>query len=246
MPIKHIVAAAILVGFTMLLGGCFSSNTADLEAFLKPMEADVTMDDYILQPPDMVTVIASGIPELEGAGSQIGQSQVIRPDGVISFENIGEIQVAGKTPKQAATIISQKLVDLYKLSGDHPVDVRVTNKSKFYYVVGMVNHPGAQTFTGRETALSAISRAIPNYLAWEEEIQVIRPSAVPGEPSKIFSLNFKKMTEQGKMEQNVLLQEGDVIYVPPTIFASIGLTVGEIVRPILSGGSAVQVLGGTP
>ncbi len=246
MPIKHIATAAVLVGLSVLLGGCFSSNTADLDAFLKPMEADVTMDEYILQPPDTITVIATGIPELEGAGSQVGQAQVIRPDGVVSFENIGEIQVAGKTPKQAATIISQKLVDLYKLTGDHPVDVRVTNKSKFYYVVGMVHHAGVQTFTGRETTLSAISRAIPNNLAWEEEIQIIRPSMIPGEPSKIFSLNFKDMTEHGKMEQNVLLQEGDVIYVPPTIFASIGLTVGEIVRPVLSGGSAVQALGGNP
>lgn len=243
MPTKQIVHLMILGGL-ILLSGCFSSNPEDLNAFLKPTQADVTMDDYILQPPDSVTVIASSIPELQGAGSQVGQSQVIRPDGKISFENIGEIQVAGKTPKQVASIISQKLVELYKLTGDHPVDVRVTNQSKLYYVIGMVNRPGAQIFTGRETTLSAISRAIPNYLAWEEEIQVIRPSLVPGERSKIISLNFKKMVEHGQMEKNVLLQEGDVIYVPPTILASIGLTIGEIARPILSGASAAQVVTG--
>jgi polysaccharide export outer membrane protein len=233
----------ILGGF-ILLPGCFSSNPEDLNAFLKPSQADVTMDDYILQPPDSVTVIASSIPELQGAGSQVGQSQVIRPDGKISFENIGEIQVAGKTPKQVASIISQKLVELYKLTGDHPVDVRVTNLSKLYYVVGMVNRPGAQIFTGRETTLSAVSRAIPNNLAWEEEIQVIRPSLVPGERSKIIAVNFKKIVEHGQMEKNVLLQEGDVIYVPPTILASIGLTIGEIARPILSGASAAQIVAG--
>ena len=244
MSTKQVVPLTILVGLLTLLTGCFSSNTEDLNAFLKPTQADATMDNYILQPPDNVTVIASSVPELQGAGSQVGQSQVIRPDGKISFENIGEIDAAGKTPKQVAEIISQKLVELYKLTGDHPVDVRVTNQSKFYYVVGMVHKAGAQIFTGRETTLSAISRAVPNNLAWEEEIQVIRPSLVPGQPSKIFSLNFKKMVERGQMEQNVLLQEGDVIYVPPTIFASIGLTVGEIVRPILSGGSAAQILAG--
>lgn len=244
MPTKQIVPLIILVGLMTLLTGCFSSNTADLGAFLKPDQADTTMDNYILQPPDSVTVIASNIPELQGAGSQVGQTQDIRPDGKISFENIGEIQVAGKTPKQVADIISQKLVGLYKLTGEHPVDVRVTNKSKLYYVIGMVENPGAQIFTGRETTLSAISRAIPNYLAWKEEIQVIRPSLVPGNPSKIFSLNFKKMVEHGKMEQNVLLQEGDVIYVPPTILASIGLTLGEITRPILSGGTAARAVTG--
>lgn len=246
MPTRKTVPLVILVGLMTLLTGCFSSNPADLNAFLKPTQADVTMDDYILQPPDMVTVIASSVPELQGAGSQIGQSQTIRPDGIISFENIGEIQVAGKTPKQVAGIISEKLVELYKLTGDHPVDIRVTNKSKLFYVIGMVENQGAQIFTGRETTLSAISRAIPNNLAWEEEIQVIRPSLASGDPSKIFSLNFKKMVEHGKMDQNVLLQEGDVIYVPPTILASIGLTIGEIAKPVLSGGSAARVVTGTP
>jgi polysaccharide export outer membrane protein len=244
MPTRKTVFLIGLVGLMTLLTGCFSSNAADLNAFLKPTQADVTMDDYILQPPDTVTVIASSIPELQGAGSQIGQSQVIRPDGKISFENIGEIQVAGKTPRQVAGIISQKLVELYKLTGDHPVDVRVRNESKHYYVIGMVRYPGAQIFTGRETTLAAISRAVPTNLAWEEKTQVIRPSLVPGEPSKIFSLNFKKMVEHGKMGQNVLLQEGDVIYVPPTILASIGLTIGEIARPILSGGAAAQMVTG--
>jgi hypothetical protein len=42
----------------------------------------------------------------------------------------------------------------------------------------------------------------------------------------------------------VLLEEGDVIYVPPTVFAAIGLTVGEVIGPILQGGRAVQVMGG--
>ncbi len=246
MSTKQVVSVVILIGIVLFLPGCFSSNPEDIHAFLKPDQADVTMDSYILQPPDEVTVVASNVPELRGAGAEIGQAQVIRPDGKISFESIGEILVAGKTPKQVAKIISQKLVSLYKLSGDHPIDVRVTNQSKFYYVVGMVENPGVQIFTGRETTLSALSRAIPNSLAWKEKVQVIRPSVIPGEASKIFALDFKNMVEQGNMEQNVLLQEGDLIYVPPTIFASIGLTVGEIVSPILSGGAATTALTGAP
>lgn len=247
MSTKHVVSMMILLGLTALLTGCFSSNPKDIEVFLKPGQANVTMDDYILQPPDTLTVISSNIPELRGSSSgEPGQSQVIRPDGRVSFENIGEIEVAGKTPRQVAEIISKKLAELYKLTGDHPVDVRVTNRSKYYYVAGMVNRPGAQIFSGRETALSALTKAIPTNLAWKEKIQVIRPSVNPGQPSKIFALNWKKMFEQGQMHQNVMLQEGDIIYVPPTILASIGLTIAEIVQPVLSGGSAYNVVSGTP
>ena len=237
---------ALLILITTL-SGCFSAKKKDIEVFLKPGEADVTMDDYILQPPDQVRVLASKIPELQGSSyGEPGQNQVIRPDGRISFENIGEIEVAGKTPRQVAEIMGQKLAELYKLSGDHPVDVRVTNQSKYYYVAGMVQRPGAQIFTGRETTLSALTKAIPTNLAWKEKIQVIRPAVEQGQPSKIFALNWKKMFEQGQMHQNVMLQEGDVIYVPPTIFASIGLTLSEILSPIFSGAGAVSVFTGAP
>ncbi len=232
----------VVLGLSLVLTGCFSAKEEDVLAFELPSEADVSLDQYIIQPPDTVTVISTTIPELKGPGSQVGQSQVVRPDGVISFENIGEISVAGKTPRKVAEIISRKLVEMYKLTGDHPVDVRVDNESKMYFILGMVRSPGAKTFTGRETTLSAIARAVPNTLAWKEKVQVIRPSQDPSQPSRVFTLNFRAMSEHGVMNGNVLLENGDMIYVPPTILASIGLTMQEILGPILSGGSAARMM----
>jgi len=230
----------------ILIAGCFSARKEDLKAFTPPTEADVTCPQYILEPPDEVTVICTNVPELAGSGTTPGQTQTIRADGVISFERVGEISVAGKTPRQVAELIAARLSSLYKFAGENPIDVRVRNQSKFYYIIGQVQEPGAKFFTGRETTLSAISKAVPSNLAWKEHIQVIRPSTEPSVPSKIFALNFKKMIEHGDMQCNVLLQEGDVIYVPPTILASIGLTVQEIAGPLLQGGSAVRVISPTP
>ncbi len=232
----------ILVLSVSFLAGCFSSRPEDMQSFQYPNETEVTMDEYILQPPDSVTIVSTKIPLLKGAETAPGFTQVIKPDGTISLEDVGQIPVAGKTPRQVADLIAQKLSALYKLSGDYPVDVQVVNRSKFYYIVGQVERPGAYTFTGRDTALQAIAKAVPTNLAWEEKIQVIRPAPDPADRSLVFSLDFKKMAEHGRMDQNVLLQEGDVIYVPPTILASIGLTIQEIVGPILSGGGAYRVL----
>lgn len=237
---KRVLMQAVIVGLLLTTAGCFQADEKNLKEFTYPTQADVTSEQYILQPPDSVTVICSTVPELAGVGSMLGQSQVIRPDGMISFERVGEIPVAGKTPRQVAEIIAQKLSSLYQLTGDNPVEVRVDNKSKYYYMVGMINNPGAKIFTGRETTLSAIAKAVPTTLAWKDQVQVIRPSTDPTQPSKVFRLDYRKMSEQGDMNKNVLLQEGDVIYVPPTILASIGLTVQEIVGPILSGGRAYQ------
>jgi polysaccharide export outer membrane protein len=227
--------------FSLLLTGCFSSRPEDIQAFQFPNETEVTTDEYILQPPDSVTIISTKIPLLRGSENSPGLTQVIKPDGTISLEDIGQIPVAGKTPRQVADIIAQKLSTLYKLEGQYPIDVQVVNRSKFYYVVGQVERPGAYIYTGRDSALQAIAKAVPTTLAWEEKIQVIRPAKAPAERSLVFNLDFKKMAEHGHMDQNVLLEAGDVIYVPPTILASIGLTVQEIVGPIFSGGRAYRM-----
>lgn len=245
MNFKAVFRCTLLVLFTVVLSGCFSARPEDVKAFLRSDQAQITGDDYILQPPDVVTIMSSRVPELtrSGSTSSVGMTQVIRPDGVISLESVGEIMVAGKTPRQVAEIIAEKLSELYKFTGEYPVDVRVTNQSKFYYVLGQVDRAGAQIFTGRETTLSAVSKAVPNVRAWEEATQVIRPSlALDGKP-KIFELNFKKMIEHGDMSKNVLLEEGDIIYVPPTILGSIGLTIEEIVGPLFQSAGAARTLG---
>ncbi len=248
MRYKPTLLHVVLVIIPIVLSGCFSANPEDVKAFLRPDEADVTADTYVLQPPDVVTVLSSKVPELQASGSYstVGLTQEIRLDGKISLESVGEVMVAGKTPRQVADIISKKLSELYKFSSSYPVDVRVTNRSKYYYIIGQVRNAGAQIYTGRETTLSAVSKAVPNVRAWEEAIQVIRPSfALDGKP-KIFELNFRKMIEHGDMSGLVLLQEGDVIYVPPTILGSIGLIIEEIVGPLFQSATAAQTLSPGP
>jgi polysaccharide export outer membrane protein len=240
------VFVVFLTGLAIVsLTGCFKADEENLKAFTYPTDAKVTMDSYEILPPDQVTVICSSVPELQGHTTSVGQTQTIRPDGVISFERVGEILVAGKTPRQVAELIAERVSSMYKLAGDNPIEVRVNNQSHFYYMVGMIQYPGAKFFSGRETTLSALTKAVPTNYAWKDQIQVIRPTK-PTEPSKVFRLDYRELVEQGDMHKNVLLQEGDIIYVPPTILASIGLTISEIVSPILQSASAVSAMSPAP
>jgi hypothetical protein len=50
------------------------------------------------------------------------------------------------------------------------------------------------------------------------------------------------MRAHGDVSMNVLLQEGDIIYVPPTILASLGKTVQEVMAPITSTFSTINVV----
>ncbi len=215
------------------LSGCFSSTEEAVTHFQKPDQADTTMDKYIIQPPDVISVNSSKIPELQGEDYR-GRQQIVRPDGKISFENIGEIPVAGKSPREVAKIIYERISELYVLPDDSSINVKLEQQqSKYYYILGQVDKPGAQPFTGRETTLSAVSKAGPNVRAWEQRIQVVRADPSGKQEPSIFELDFEKMVVHGDMSKNVLLQEGDIIYVPPTILAAVGLTVEEFVGPIL-------------
>ena len=228
---------AILLLITISVMGCFSSNSKDIEAFLKPYEVDVTAESYALQPPDEIEIHCSKVPEIDL------QRQQIRPDGKVSFEALGEIEAAGKTPEQVANLLQQKASQLYALAGDSPIDVRVAAyRSQMYYVLGEVSDPGPKLYTGRDTVLSALAAAMPTVLAWKDRIRVIRPSKEENTKPKIFKVNYKRMIARGDMSKNVLLQEGDIIYVPPTVLAAIAQTIEEFVRPIGSAFSTVYVV----
>ncbi len=230
----------ILLLFPISLSGCFSSHPEDVKAFMLPQKVDVSTDTYIMQPPDTIDVHCSNVPEIDL------QSQQIRPDGKISFETIGEIEAAGKTPVQVANILREKVRELYEIEGDHPIDVRVTAfRSKRYFVFGQVAAPGAQIYSGRDTVMSALALAGgPTVLAWQERIQVIRPSRNENVKAKIFEINFDRMAAHGEASKDVLLQEGDVIYVPPTVLAAAAMKIEEFIRPIARAFSGYYLMGG--
>ncbi len=241
MKCLRVISMVIVLLITISLTGCFSSHPANIEAYLMPHKVDVTAESYVLQPPDQIVVQCSEVPEIHG------QAQLIRPDGKISFEDIGEIEAAGRTPAQLANILRGKVLDLYKLEGDNPVDIRIISyQSKKYYVLGQVARPGPQVYSGRDTVFSALALTQPTPQAWIDRIQIIRPSRDKNVKAKIFEVNWDRMSAHGEQSKDVLLQEGDVIYVPPTILAAVAMKIEEFIRPLgraLSGAYMVERAG---
>lgn len=237
MAYTRVVIRVIMTLITISLTGCFSSQPEDIEAFLRPQQVNVTADTYILQPPDEIQVLCSKVPEIHE------QRQRIRPDGKVSFESLGEIEAAGKTVAEVSDALRTKVLELYRLQGNQPIDVRiVTYRSKVFYVLGEVYMPGAKVYSGRDTVLHALAEARTNVMAWKERIQVIRPSSYEGIKPKIFEINYDRMVAHGDTSKNVLLQEGDIIYVPPTILSSIAQVIEEFARPIGRAFSTVYIV----
>ena len=235
--LRLMILVMVILSLLVILTGCFSAHKEDIEAFSKPDKVVLTSTNYVLMPPDEIEIHCSKVPEIHL------QRQRIRPDGVITFENLGSIQAANKTPEEVSQLIRIKVLELYALAGENPIDVQIsTYQSKFYYVLGEVERPGPKIITGRDTTFAAIAAANPIATAWNKRIQIIRPSSDPNKKPKIFELNFKEMMVRGDLTKDVLLQEGDIVYIPPTVLASLGKTVQEVTMPVNSTFSTINTV----
>jgi polysaccharide export outer membrane protein len=196
---------------------------ADLVAFLRAHENEISSGEYRVSPPDSIRIHAATAPEIDGI------TQRIRSDGKVALRLVGEVQVAGMTPEETAGKI-QEILARYYVEPQVMVEV-VEYKSKTFFVLGQVEAPRPYPYTGRDTLLSAIATAKPNFIAWMSQVKVVRPSP-DGEQRHVVTVDMDKMIQQGDVTQNFLLQEGDIVFVPPTPLGWLGLRVREVLFPL--------------
>ncbi|NLX23432.1 MAG: polysaccharide export protein [Phycisphaerae bacterium] len=218
--LRH-AALWIVVACLMAVAGC-STKYTDLKHFSQSHEQDVSATNYRIEPPDVVAINSPNAPEVDGT------MQMVRSDGKISLKLLGEVKVSGLTPRELAAKI-EELLARYYVSPQVNVQVSAYN-SKNIYVFGQVGTPGKLAYTGRDTVMDIVARSQPTFLAWRERVQVIRPSASEGE-RHVITVDVEKITQTGDLQQNFLLKEGDIVYVPPTPLAWFGLKVRELFWP---------------
>jgi len=238
------VAAVVLAGLGS--SGCY--NAEAVKAFLQKPPRPVAGVEYRVYPPDVISIASREVPEINGA------SQRIRPDGKVNLPLLGEIFVAGKTPKEIELALG-KAAEKYYEQVDATVTVSAYNSQRFY-LFGQVGRPGPMPWTGRDTLLDALAQAQPTTLAWPERIWLIRSTkpqvggSAPPEPRprryRMFGVhtppkhkpptkmcvNLMAMVKSGDLSKNVLLMPNDVIYVQPNPLAAIGLAVQNLLFPV--------------
>jgi len=217
-------ALCLLYAITLsMLSGCAATTHDQMAAFLRSHEASVSTGHYTVNPPDAIVIHAPGAGEIDGA------VQRVRPDGKVSLRLLGEVQVAGLTTQEIAHKLKAQL-SRYYIEPEVVVEI-ASYRSQMYFVFGEVSAPGPRPFTGRDTLLMALAEACPTYLAWRSQIRVTRPDPQLGISNTIV-VDLDKMVRSGDAEQNILLQPGDIIEVPPTPLAWVGLRVRELLYPV--------------
>ncbi len=194
--------------------------------------------EYHLAPPDELSITVRPEPE-------IARKLIVRPDGRISFDLIGDVDVRGRTIDDVRLEMTRRLKEFIVQP-----DVTVTlteSKSRTFYIFGEVMRPGAYPLIGDVTALYALGMAGGSTkFADENGARLVRPSA---EGELTYPVYYRSMTRSGFGQTNYVLQPGDVIYVPATITATIGYAIQTIFFPIqafmgLGGSQAITVMTG--
>jgi polysaccharide export outer membrane protein len=127
-------------------------------------------------------------------------------DGKFTYPLVGDITAGGLT----AAEVEQNVVKALATYVKKPlVTVTVQEvQSKKYYLTGGVNHPGEYLLAVPTTILQAIIKAggLQDF-ANQKKIYILRGS------TKI-PFNYKEVSQGKHMEQNVLLEPGDQVFVP--------------------------------
>jgi polysaccharide export outer membrane protein len=160
-------------------------------------------DTYIIQPGDLLTVSVWKEKDLQG-------EYTVRPDGGLNFPLAGEIVAAGKTIEQLQKDIAAKLT---RYIPDPVVNATVKHSlGNRIYVVGKVNKPGEYATNRTIDVMQALSMAGgPTLFASVNKIKILR--RVNGE-QKTFLFKYSRVEKGKDLEQNIVLQGGDIVVVP--------------------------------
>lgn len=141
---------------------------------------------------------------------QLTREVVVRPDGMFSFPLIGDVQAEDRTVDQIRTDLVQRLT---KYIPNANVSVAVTKVVSYkVYVVGRVNKPGEYLIGHYTDVLQALSLAggLTPFAA-ENDIKVMRRV---GREQHAIPFRYGDVRRGRELEQNIVLQRGDVVMVP--------------------------------
>jgi polysaccharide export outer membrane protein len=166
--------------------------------------------DLKIRPQDTLAVTVADQPDLTS-------KYVVSAEGEVTFPLIGPMQAAGLTAQQLGAEIQRRLTKYFK---DPSVRISV-ERQRHVFVFGGVTAPGMYQLTDEMTLIEVLARA--GYGSAAEALIVRTKDAkgpvLPGDngSSQVIRVNlreFESDLEKGKLSRNVVLDDGDTIYVP--------------------------------
>ena len=212
----------LIAASALLLSACSTT--------LAPPPVTPNAQTYRVGPPDQLFISILPDPVIE-------RNAVVRPDGMISIDLIGDVQASGRTTEQIAEEIEQR-VSRFKRDAKTTVSV-ASSQSIAITVFGEVRDPGTFPLTSDTRVPEAIGlRGGTTIFGSKRKIRVVRTN---GQTTRAFTIDLANI-QQGDLSSNIMLRGGDMIVVPPNVLARIGYGLQVLLFPfqqILSAGTGL-------
>jgi len=158
----------------------------------------VDPNTYVMGPEDVISISVFN-------EQQLTRVESVRPDGKITMPLIGDMQAEGLTPGRLKTQMTQAL-STYMNNPDVTITIMAVN-SKRYTIAGEVMRPGPVALVLPTHVFDALSGVGFRDFANKKKIVIIRGT-------KRIKFNYNDVLHGKHLEQNILLEPGDTIYVP--------------------------------
>jgi polysaccharide biosynthesis/export protein len=180
-----------------------TAAAAPTAAAAKPADNVTVPADYRIGAGDSLNVVFWREPDLSA-------DVVVRPDGKITLPLLKDVAAAGLTPAELEVQLTQSARQFIQ-EPNATVVVRDI-KSRQVFITGMVARPGSYPLNVPMTVLQFIAHAggLLEY-AHGDKILIMRSEAGR---SLTLKFNYKDITNNRNVAQNVLLRPGDTVIVP--------------------------------
>lgn len=209
----------ILRGAAAIISAVAAAAALGCATTLAPSPGAEAPLSYRVGAPDSLTITILPEPAIE-TGVQV------RPDGMITVPLIGELRAGGRTIPEIAAEIEERIA---RYKRDPHVSVALTEAASTDIVVlGEVHRPASFPLV-KETRIVEVIGLVGGTTAFgsDSHIRVIR--AVNGE-TKMLRVDLNAILK-GDMSTNLLIDAGDFIYVPPTLWARFGYALNTLLFP---------------
>ena len=224
-----ILVAAAAVAFTL----CGCQTTAMNSKLMKMARNPTPEPEYKVAPPDQILIEVKGYPEYT-------RTQAVRPDGKITVPSVGDIYVQGLSIPEINVAVTEGLKKELSLPS---INVQlVASTSKAIYVLGEVRSPGLRPYFGDMRLIDAIASA--QGLTFNGDWHKVTLARGSLDHPQVLTIDLRKLVDKGAAEQNVVLEDGDIIYVTPTAFAKVGYAFDQLLLPFRSILSGLVTYGG--
>ncbi|MFH1996043.1 MAG: polysaccharide biosynthesis/export family protein [Candidatus Omnitrophota bacterium] len=229
--VKTLTIVILLAAPLIAAGGAFAADEfraiARLDGDSKPIqEGDIigVGEDYTLGAGDVIEITVRNQPEFSDLF-------IVQPDGNIQYKFIGDVSVKGLTKGQVKTKLTGVL-DMYVKIPEVGVAIR-DYQSKFIFVFGEVNRPGKYPMKGDELPLfdALVEAGLPTLDAAVRRVIVIKPGVERPIHTKV---DVVKLLYHGKMDNNVTLGTGDIVFVPSTVPTELNRALTKLLSPFSS------------